>query len=45
MKHVVIIGGGISGLTAAYEISLAQGEGAPVRFTLLEASSRLGHND
>lgn len=42
MKHVVIIGGGISGLAAAYEICLAQNNGAPVRFTLLEASSRLG---
>jgi oxygen-dependent protoporphyrinogen oxidase len=42
MKHVVIVGGGISGLTAAYELSLAQRDGAPIRFTLLEASPRLG---
>lgn len=37
MKHVVVIGGGISGLTAAYRLHKA---GA--RVTLLEASDRLG---
>jgi oxygen-dependent protoporphyrinogen oxidase len=42
MKHIVIVGGGISGLTVAYELSLARRNGAPIRFTLLEASSRLG---
>lgn len=37
MSPIVIVGGGISGLAAAYELSLAR-----VPFTLLEASPRLG---
>lgn len=37
MKHVVVIGGGISGLTAAYRLHKAG-----VRVTLLEASDHLG---
>ena len=37
MKHVVVIGGGISGLTAAYRLHQAG-----VRVTLLEASDHLG---
>ena len=36
-KHVVIIGGGIAGLTAAYEL-----QKAGVRYTVLEASNRVG---
>jgi len=35
--HVVIVGGGISGLAAAFHL-----RNEPVRVTLLEASSRLG---
>src|ERR1041385_5145158 len=37
MSHIIIIGGGISGLAAAHRLSEQQ-----VRVTLLEASSRLG---
>jgi oxygen-dependent protoporphyrinogen oxidase len=35
--HVVIVGGGIAGLTAAFWL-----RNEPVRITVLEASSRLG---
>jgi len=41
-SRIAIIGGGISGLAAAYSISLAQKSGAPVEATLFEASDRLG---
>src|SRR3954452_7309906 len=36
-RHVVVVGGGISGLAAAHRLA-----GAGARVTLLEASSRLG---
>ncbi len=42
MKHVAVIGGGIAGISAAYELAQQQWAGAPVSFTLLEASNRLG---
>jgi protoporphyrinogen/coproporphyrinogen III oxidase len=42
MKRVAIIGGGISGLTAAYEIELARKRGADIDWHLYEASNRLG---
>jgi oxygen-dependent protoporphyrinogen oxidase len=42
MKHVAIIGGGISGLTAAYELELARQRGAAIDWQLYEASDRLG---
>lgn len=38
--HVVIVGGGISGLAAAY--ALATGSASPLRITVLEGSPRLG---
>ena len=41
-KHIVILGGGIAGLTAAYELTRLQREGADVTFTLIEKSNRLG---
>ncbi len=41
-RHVAIVGGGIAGLAAAYELTKRQREGADVRFTLVEASNRLG---
>ncbi len=42
MKRIAIIGGGIAGVSAAYELALQQRAGAPVEFTLFEASPRLG---
>lgn len=42
MKRIAIVGGGIAGLSAAYELALQQRAGAPIEFTLFEASSRLG---
>lgn len=42
-KKVLIIGGGISGLAAAYQLSeLARKESFPLEITLLEAAPRLG---
>ncbi|WP_344335346.1 FAD-dependent oxidoreductase, partial [Kitasatospora putterlickiae] len=40
--HVVVIGGGIAGLTAAAVLGGGAGEPARARVTLLEASERLG---
>src|SRR5580658_9441119 len=40
--RVAIIGGGIAGLAAAYELELARREGVAVEYELFEASSRLG---
>src|SRR5579875_572446 len=42
MKRIAIIGGGISGLTCAYELELARKGGAPIDWHLYEASDRLG---
>lgn len=42
MKRIAIIGGGISGLTAAYELELARKRGAAIDWHLYEASNRLG---
>jgi oxygen-dependent protoporphyrinogen oxidase len=42
MKGIAILGGGISGVTAAYECSRMQSAGEPIEFTLFESSSRLG---
>ncbi|HWQ14351.1 MAG TPA: protoporphyrinogen oxidase [Roseiflexaceae bacterium] len=41
--HIVIIGGGITGLSAAYTLQqAAQAVGAPMRYTLIERAARLG---
>ena len=40
--RIAIIGGGIAGLAAAYELELARTTGAQIEFTLFEANSRLG---
>jgi len=43
MKHVIIIGGGITGLSAALEVqALSQNHDLPVRCTLFEKEGRLG---
>ncbi len=40
--RTAIIGGGIAGLAAAYELERARAAGAAVEYTLYESSSRLG---
>jgi oxygen-dependent protoporphyrinogen oxidase len=43
MPRVVVIGGGISGLTAAYRLQqLSKRDGMPLEITVLESSLRLG---
>ena len=42
MKRIAIIGGGISGLSAAYQLEKARASGTPLEYTLFESSSRLG---
>ncbi len=42
MKRIAIIGGGISGLTAAYTIEQKRQSGTPVEYVLFESSPRLG---
>lgn len=42
MKRIAIIGGGVSGLSAAFSLEELRQQGARVEYSLLEASSRLG---
>lgn len=42
MKRIAIIGGGIAGVSAAYELALLQHAGESIEFVLYEATSRLG---
>lgn len=42
MKRIAIVGGGIAGVSAAYELAMQRQAGVPVEFTLLEATQRLG---
>ena len=42
MKQVAIVGGGISGLTAAFHLEKARALGSGLRYTLFEAGQRLG---
>src|SRR5436309_5804805 len=42
MTRIAIIGGGISGLAAAFEIEQRRESGADIDYTLYESSSRLG---
>jgi oxygen-dependent protoporphyrinogen oxidase len=42
MTRIAIIGGGISGLSAAYELEERRRSGADVNYVLYESSSRLG---
>jgi len=41
-RRIAIVGGGISGLTAAYELERARLAGAPIDWHLYEAGDRLG---
>src|ERR1017187_6488538 len=40
--RIAIMGGGIAGLSAAYELEKARGAGAPIEYKLFEARERLG---
>jgi protoporphyrinogen/coproporphyrinogen III oxidase len=42
MRRIVIVGGGVAGLGAAYKIRRAADEGADVTFTLVEKDPRIG---
>lgn len=42
MKRIIIIGGGVAGLGAAYKVTRAASEGHAVEFILIEKDSRLG---
>src|SRR5215470_17504694 len=43
IPHIVIVGGGVAGLAAAHRlVELSREREQPLRFTLLEASGRLG---
>ena len=42
MKRIIIIGGGVAGLGAAYKITRAASEGHDVEFVLIEKDQRLG---
>src|SRR2546428_5007062 len=41
-RRVVVLGGGISGLAAAYTLARAREAGAPIVESLIEAGDRLG---
>jgi oxygen-dependent protoporphyrinogen oxidase len=42
LKRIAIIGGGIAGLTAAYELACLAREGAQIEVALFESSNRFG---
>lgn len=42
MKRILIVGGGVAGLGAAYKVTRARQEGCGVEFRLFEKESRLG---
>src|SRR5271165_2736194 len=42
MKRIAIIGGGISGLSAAFHLEKARAAGSDLSYTLFESSNRLG---
>ena len=42
MKRIAVIGGGIAGLSAAYELEKARKAGVPIDWHLYEATKRLG---
>jgi len=42
MKRIAIVGGGISGLAAAFELEKERNRGAPLEYVLFESSARFG---
>jgi len=42
MKRIAIVGGGISGLAAAFALEKQSAQGAPLEYALFESSSRFG---
>ena len=42
MRRIAIIGGGISGLSAAFYLEQQRRKGAPLEYVLFEKTSRLG---
>jgi protoporphyrinogen/coproporphyrinogen III oxidase len=42
MQRIAIVGGGISGLSAAYGLEKLRTGGSPIEYTLFESSARLG---
>jgi oxygen-dependent protoporphyrinogen oxidase len=42
MKRVAIIGGGISGLSAAFQLEKARAAGSPIEYSIFESDQRLG---
>ena len=42
MKRIAIIGAGISGLSAAYQLEKARAAGADIAYTVIESSGRVG---
>jgi oxygen-dependent protoporphyrinogen oxidase len=42
MKRIAIIGGGISGLSAAFTLEEKRQSGAPIEYAVFESSPRLG---
>src|SRR6202163_5169895 len=42
MKRIAIVGGGVSGVSAAYTIEKKRQSGTPVKYVLFESSPRLG---
>ncbi len=42
MKRIAIVGGGISGLSAAFYLEKARASGVELEYTLFESGQRLG---